>query len=87
MSSDLLHHIYWLQIRRVGATIYTCMFLIFTIIMLKIFPTILFAIGVHGIMFLFGCVLAIGLIFTLFVVRETKGINLEGLENKDNNKT
>lgn len=75
-----------LQIKRVGATLYTCMFFIFSFIMLKIFPTLLFALEVDGIMFLFGCVLASGFIFTLLVVRETKGINLEVLENKGDNK-
>lgn len=77
---------YLLQVKRVGATFYTCMFFIFSFIMLKVFPIMLFAFGVHGLMVLSGGILAVGFIFTLFVVRETKGIYLDVLEDKDNNK-
>lgn len=46
----------------------------------------LFALEVHGSMLLFACVIIIGMLFTIFLVRETKGINLDVLEVKDQNK-
>lgn len=45
----------------------------------------IFALEVHGIMFLFACVISIGLVFTIFLVRETKGVNLDILEINGNN--
>lgn len=53
-------------------------------VILKIFPTILITLEVDGTMLLFACVLIVGCIFTIFVVPETKGVNLDALE-VDNN--
>lgn len=46
----------------------------------------LLAMGMDGSMFVFAFVIAFGFFFTIFVVPETKGINLDVLEVKDNNK-
>lgn len=53
-------------------------------ISLKIFPIILITLEVHGTMLLFACVLLVGFIFTLFIVPETTGINLDVLEADSN---
>lgn len=71
------------QIRRVGATFYTASLCILQFVFLKIFPVILYALGLDGSLFLFAGVLVVGFIFTIFVVRETKGINLDVLEATD----
>lgn len=71
---------FFFQMRRVGTTFYTCIYLALSFIILKIFPIMLFALDVYGSMLLFACVLIVGILFTIFVVRETKGVKLDVLE-------
>lgn len=74
---------YSFQIRRVGVTFYTATVFALQFVLLKIFPKILFVLELHGSVFLFAGVIATGFIFTIFVVRETKGINTDVLEVED----
>lgn len=47
---------------------------------LKIFPFMLATMELHGCMWFFGGIVTFGLLFTLIVVKETKGKNLDVLE-------
>lgn len=53
----------------------------FAFIMVKLFPSMLLALELHGCMFLFAFVSVLGIIFTKFVVPETKGRNLDVLDS------
>lgn len=48
--------------------------------MLKCFPILLVNFDLYGCMALFTTVSVLGFLFTYFVVKETKGINLDVLE-------
>lgn len=48
--------------------------------MLKCFPILLINCDLYGCMALFATVSVLGFLFTLFIVEETKGINLDVLE-------
>lgn len=48
--------------------------------MLKSFPILLINFELYGCMSLFATVSVLGFLFTFFVVEETKGINLDVLE-------
>lgn len=52
----------------------------FAFIMLMIFPYLMYYLQLHGCMFLFATVSAIGLVYTIYVVPETRGKNLDNLE-------
>ncbi len=59
---------------------------VFAFIMLKIFPSMLLVLDLYGCMFLFSFVNVIGVFFTKFVVPETKGRNLDVLDNSEKEK-
>lgn len=50
--------------------------------MLKAFPILQEQIGLYGCMWMFSTVAVLGLVFTSIMVQETKGKNLDTLENK-----
>lgn len=50
-------------------------------IMLIIFPYLMSYLNLHGCMFLFSAVALFGVFYTIFVVPETKGKNLDVLES------
>lgn len=52
----------------------------FAFIMLMIFPYLLFYLDLHGCMFLFAGVSTIGVFYTIKIVPETRGKNLDSLE-------
>lgn len=52
----------------------------FAFIMLMIFPYLMHYLQLHGCMFLFAAVSAFGLVYTIYVVPETRGKNLDNLE-------
>lgn len=70
----------FLQIRRIATTICTCAVFICQSVMLRLMPVILHSLQLHGCMWLFAGVSVVGLIFTIAVVKETKGKNLDVLE-------
>lgn len=59
---------------------------VFAFIMLKVFPSMLLGLDLYGCMFLFSFVNLLGILFTKFVVPETKGRNLDVLETPENQK-
>lgn len=65
------------KVRRIGATIYICSVSVFAYIMLQFFPVLLAYMQLDGYMWMSACVSALGFVFTLVVVSETKGINLD----------
>lgn len=71
------------KIRRVGAIICSCIVYVCQSTMLKIMPTLLEVMHLFGCMFLFAGVILVGFVFTVLVVRETKGINLDVLQQKN----
>lgn len=74
--------LYSIQIRRIGAGISLSSVSLFGFIMLKAFPILQEVIGLYGCMWMFSIVAILGLIFTSMMVQETKGKNLDILENK-----
>lgn len=73
-----------LKIRQVGATIGVCTVSVYAFLMLLLFPWLMDLIGLAACLYGFACVSFAGLMFTLFVVQETKGKNLDQLEDHDN---
>lgn len=65
------------QIRRVGMIVCVCSLSVFAFIMLSLFPYMLDWIGLYGCMFTFASVSSLAFVFTIFVVKETNGINLD----------
>lgn len=56
--------------------------------MLRLLPVLLANLELYGCMWLFACIMVTGLCFTIFVVKETKGLNLDVLEvNKNETKS
>lgn len=53
--------------------------------LLKFFPFMLVAFGLHGCILFFGCVITVGLILTLTIVKETNGNNLDVIEEEIKN--
>lgn len=47
---------------------------------LKVFPIMLASIELYGCMWFFSCMATLGFLFTIFVVKETKGKNLDVLD-------
>lgn len=68
------------KIRRIGATICVCFVSLFSFIMLRFFPVMLETFRLYGCMWIFACVSSAGFVFTLLVVQETKGMNLDQLQ-------
>lgn len=59
----------------------------FAFIMLMIFPYLKLYLGVHGCMFVFAVVSAFGVPYTIYIVPETKGKNLDVLERASDSPT
>lgn len=59
----------------------------FAFIMLRIFPYLQFYLDLHGCMFLFASVSTFGVFYTIYIVPETRGKNLDVLEMKQTNVT
>lgn len=55
-------------------------------IMLRIMPTLLGKLDLYVSVWMFASFALAGLLFTIFVVRETKGKNLDVLEERPTNK-
>lgn len=70
------------KIRRIGATICVCSASLSSFNMLLFFPLMLDTFELHGCMWLFACASSAGFVYTLLVVKETKGINLDQLQNQ-----
>lgn len=68
------------QIRKVGGPICMSSVSFFAFIMLMIFPYLLYYLELHGCMFLFAAVSTFGVFYTVYVVPETRGKNLDSLE-------
>lgn len=52
---------------------------------LSVFPSMLASIELYGCIWFFSCMATLGMLFAIFVVKETKGKNLDVLdENKMN---
>lgn len=68
------------KIRRIGVTVCVCLVSLFAFIMLRFFPVMLATFGLHGCMWFFTCVSVSGFVFTLLVVKETKGMNLDQVQ-------
>lgn len=68
------------RIRRIGATICVCTVSVYAFVMLRVFPGMLAQLGLSGCMWFFGCVSVAGFVFVWFVVEETKGMNLDQLQ-------
>lgn len=47
---------------------------------LSAFPTMLASIELYGCIWFFSCMATFGMLFTIFVLKETKGKNLDVLE-------
>lgn len=67
----------YFQIRRVGAIICSCIVYVCQSTMLKIMPGLLEELHLYGCMYVFAGVMLVGFVFTLVVVTETKGMNLD----------
>lgn len=68
------------KLRRAGATFCVCSVSVYASVMLRCFPVMLATLQLHGCMWFFSCVSVAGFVFTLFVVQETKGKNLDQLQ-------
>lgn len=68
------------RLRRIACAICVSTISACAIIQLKTFPLMLACIGLHGCMFVYASVAAFGMVFTVFVMDETKGRNLDVLE-------
>lgn len=68
------------KLRRVGSIVCSCFVYVCQSTMLKIMPTMLDELHLYGCMFIFAGVIFVGFVFTVFVVTETKGLNLDCLE-------
>lgn len=68
------------NIRRVASAICTCGVFVSAAIMLRLMPLLLDQLQLYGCMWLFAVVCTVGLVFTVVVVKETRGINLDVLE-------
>lgn len=68
--------------RRAGATICVTSVSVFTFTSLKLFPLLADKIHTYGCMAIFAGFALFGLFFTTFVIKETKGKNLDTLECK-----
>lgn len=68
------------QIRRIAAAICSSITYVGQMIVLSLIPVLLNEFDLFGCMLMFTSVLVIGLLFTILVVRETKGKNLDVLE-------
>lgn len=71
-----------IQVRRAGATICVTSVSVFTFISMKLFPLLANTIQIYGCMAIFAAFALFGLFFTIFVIKETKGKNLDTLEYK-----
>lgn len=70
------------QIRRIGSTVCTLSVFICQSIMLRMMPILLHSFQLYGCMWIFAGVSFVGLVFTVFVVEETKGKNLDVYEDE-----
>lgn len=68
------------NIRRVASSVCTCVVFVSSAIMLRLMPKLLEELHLYGSMWLFAIVCLVGLIFTVTMVQETRGINLNVLE-------
>lgn len=68
------------RIRKVGSPICMSSVSFFAFIMLKLFPYLMLYLDLHGCMFLFAGVSTFGVFYTIYVVPETRGKNLDSLE-------
>lgn len=70
------------RIRRIATTICTCAVFLCQVVTLRLMPMLLQSLQLYGCMWLFAGVSVVGLVFTIFVVKETKGKNLDVLEEE-----
>lgn len=68
------------KIRRLGATLCVCTVSVYSFVMLRYFPVMLNEFQLYGCMWMAACVSTAGFVFTLLVVEETKGRNLDQLQ-------
>lgn len=71
----------YLQIRSIGSSICVSIAFICQIIVVWLMPTLIETIHLYGCFWIFAGVSLVGLIFTIFVVKETKGQNLFELDS------
>lgn len=64
------------QVRRTGQTLCMISNSIFAFISLKMFPVLMDRIGLHGVAWICAAVCLYGIFFSIFVLKETKGKNL-----------
>lgn len=72
-----------LQIRKVSATICTCTVSLFAFIMLRTFPIMKDSLSLYGCLWFFSGVSMLGILFTVAVVKETKGKNLDAFDEDE----
>lgn len=63
----------------------TCTVSLFAFTMLKTFPLLMVSISLYGCLWMFACVSIFGIVFTVFAVTETKGSNLDTIEQTNIN--
>lgn len=68
------------QIRDVGTTICMTSISFFAFITMKTFPPLVSSLGLYSVMYIYCAVAVFGVIFGVFVVEETKGKNLNKLD-------
>lgn len=71
--SDLLLILLVLQIRAVGLSWCAALISVFLFIYVSVFPALVVTIGLHGVFFIFMCVCLLGVVFTIFLLPETMG--------------
>lgn len=75
------------KIRKIGATICTTSVSMFSFVILKGFPVMLHRLELHGCLTVFAAVSLFGVLFTLFVVRETSGRRLDVVQTDEEQNT
>lgn len=54
---------------------------------LKVFPTLMKSVGLHGAMLIFAIPCTFGIFYVFFIIKETKGIALDAQKNDKNENT
>lgn len=79
-----------IQLRSIGSTIAVVLLCFFAFFVMKAYPLLLEAIGIHGTLWISSAVCAVGVVIIVFLVPETKGKNLvveEQQQESEANKT
>lgn len=80
MRTKDLKGIYLFQIRDVGTTICMTSISVFAFVTMKTFPPLVSMLGMYTVMYMYCGVSILGVIFGVFVLAETKGKNLNKLD-------